>query len=137
MLPSTVGGDVVRIARCSKSVDSTTTAFASVVLERLTGMIALPLLVIVGFLLRPSLFHVQHSWLALFTAGATLGVLGLILVLAGHPSLAGRFASNENWTRFIGAVFQGVDRSRRSRAEPARARRRGDLPAVDPRRTWR
>ena len=120
VLPSTVGGDVVRIARCSKNVNSTTTAFASVVLERLTGMIALPLLVIVGFLLRPSLIHVTHSWLALFTAAATLGVLGLILVAAGHPGLAGRFQSNENWTRFIGAVFQGVDRARRDRAQSLR-----------------
>ena len=69
VLPSTVGGDVVRIARCSKNVDSTTIAFASVVLERLTGMIALPLLVVVGFVLRPSLFHVEHAWLALVHRG--------------------------------------------------------------------
>ena len=120
VLPSTVGGDVVRIARCSKTVDSTTTAFASVVLERLTGMIALPLLVVVGFILRPSLLHIPHSWLALFTAAATLGVLALILIAAGHPSLAGRFESNENWTRFIGAVFQGVDRARHDRAQMLR-----------------
>jgi hypothetical protein len=120
VLPSTVGGDVVRIARCSKNVDSTSTAFGSVVLERLTGMIALPLLVVVGFVLRPSLLHVEHSWLALVTAGATLSVLVLILVLAGHPGLAGRFENNENWTRFIGAVFQGVDRARRDPAQSLR-----------------
>jgi uncharacterized protein (TIRG00374 family) len=113
VLPSTVGGDVVRIARCSKNVDSSTTAFASVVLERLTGMIALPLLVLVGFALRPSLLQVAHTWLALLTAAATLGTLALILVAAGHPGLAGRFETNQNWTRFIGAVFQGVDRARR------------------------
>ena len=45
--------------------------------------------------------------------GATLSVLVLIVIAAGHPSLAGRFAANENWTRFIGAVFLGVDRARR------------------------
>jgi len=120
VLPSTVGGDVVRIARVSKNVDSTTTAFGSVVLERLTGMIALPLLVIIGFVLKPSLIHVQHTWLALVTALATLGVLGLILIAAGHPGIAGRFRNNENWTRFIGAVFQGVDRARHDRAQSLR-----------------
>jgi uncharacterized protein (TIRG00374 family) len=113
VLPSTIGGDVLRVTRCAKTVGSTTTAFASVVLERLSGMIALPLLVLVGFALRPSLFHVAHAWVALFTAAVTLGALGLILIAAGHPGLGGRFASNDNWTRFIGAVFHGVDRARR------------------------
>jgi uncharacterized protein (TIRG00374 family) len=113
VMPSTVGGDVVRVARCAKNVGSTSVAFGSVVLERLSGMIALPLLVVVGFALKPSLLHVEHAWLALFTASATLSVLVLIVIVAGHPGLAGRFASNENWTRFIGAVFIGVDRARR------------------------
>ncbi len=119
VMPSTVGGDVVRVARVAKNVDSTTVAFGSVVLERLSGMIALPLLVVVGFALKPSLLHVEHAWLALFTAGATLGVLVLIVVAAGHPGLAGRFATNENWTRFIGAVFIGVDRARRDVGQAA------------------
>jgi len=113
VMPSTVGGDVVRVARVAKNVDSTTVGFGSVVLERLSGMIALPLLVVVGFALRPSLIHVEHAWLALFTASATLSVLVMIVIAAGHPSLAGRFADNQNWTKFIGAVFLGVDRARR------------------------
>jgi uncharacterized protein (TIRG00374 family) len=119
VMPSTVGGDVVRVARVSKNVDSTTVGFGSVVLERLSGMIALPLLVVVGFALRPSLLHIEHAWLALFTASATLSVLVMIVIAAGHPSLAGRFADNENWTRFIGAVFLGVDRARRDVGQAA------------------
>jgi uncharacterized membrane protein YbhN (UPF0104 family) len=113
VLPSTIGGDVLRVARLGKTVGSTTTAFASVVLERLSGMLALPLLVVVGFAFRPSLLHADHAWFALVVAAITLSVLGLILLAAGHPSVAGRFARNENWTRFIGAVFQGIDRGRR------------------------
>ncbi len=114
VLPSTIGGDVLRVTRCAKTVGSTTTAFASVVLERLSGMIALPLLVFVGLACRPSLFGVAGTWLAATVAAATLGGLALILFAAGHPAIAGRFAGNENWTRFIGAVFQGVDRGRRN-----------------------
>jgi uncharacterized protein (TIRG00374 family) len=113
VLPSTIGGDVLRVARASNTTGSTTTAFASVALERLTGFVALPLLVFVGFAVRPSLLDVDHAWTALLVAGVTLGALTLILVLAGHPRLAGRFAGRTNWMRFIGAIHLGVDNLRR------------------------
>jgi uncharacterized membrane protein YbhN (UPF0104 family) len=113
VLPSTVGGDVLRIARVTKDTDSREIAFASVVIERLTGFFALPLLTIVGFLARPDLFEYGRSWIALAIAGATLGFLGLILVLAASPRLAGRFKDHENWMRFIGTVHVGIDRLRR------------------------
>lgn len=112
VLPSTIGGDVLRVSRCSATTRSPTVAFASVVLERLTGFVALPLLVAAGFLLRPSLLDAERAWLALLVAGVTLGALGAILFLAGHPAIAGRFRDNDNWTRFIGSVHDGVDRLR-------------------------
>jgi glycosyltransferase 2 family protein len=112
-LPSTIGGDVVRVARVSTTINSPTVGFASVVLERLTGFLALPLLVFFGFLLRPSLLEEKHAWIAVAVAGASLAILGLILLVAGHPRIAGRFAERENWTRFVGAVHLGVDRLRR------------------------
>jgi hypothetical protein len=55
---------------------------------------------------------------ALAIAGGTVGALGLILVIAGSPHLAGRFAKHQNWMRFVGAVHVGVDRFRH---EPRRA----------------
>src|SRR4051812_29359585 len=113
VLPSTIGGDVLRISRVSNETRSTTTAFASVALERLTGFVALPLLVFIGFLLKPSLLDEDKAWIALLVAGVTLGALSLILVLAGHAKLAGRFTDNTNWTRFIGAIHLGVDKMRR------------------------
>src|SRR4029079_6833692 len=36
-----------------------------------------------------------------------------VLAAAAHPRAAGRFADNQSWTRFIGAVHVGVDRLRR------------------------
>jgi glycosyltransferase 2 family protein len=113
VLPSTIGGDVLRVSRVSNNTGSTTIAFASVALERLTGFVALPVLVFAGFAVRPSLFDVDRSWVALLVGGITLGLLTLILVLAGHPRLAGRFTDNTNWTRFIGAIHLGVDNLRR------------------------
>ncbi|HET9730068.1 MAG TPA: lysylphosphatidylglycerol synthase transmembrane domain-containing protein [Acidimicrobiia bacterium] len=112
-LPGTIGGDVLRVSRLSTSIESSTTAFASVVLERLTGFLALPAFVLLGFVVRPSLLDHNHAWIALLIAGITLTVLAVILFAAGHSRVAGRFADNDNWTRFIGAVHVGVDRLRR------------------------
>ncbi len=113
VLPSTIGGDVVRVARASNTVGSTEVSFGSVVLERLTGFVALPLLVFAGFAIRPSLIDHAHSWIALLVALTTLVLLAIILFAAGHPRLAGRYAEKESWARFIGAVHLGVERLRR------------------------
>jgi glycosyltransferase 2 family protein len=118
VLPSTVGGDVLRVSRISKSTKTTDIAFASVVLERLSGMVSLPLLTCVGFLLEPSLRDVPQAWIALAIAAGTFGALLAILAIAGSPKLAGRFASHQNLMRFVGAVHVGVDRLRR---DPRRA----------------
>lgn len=112
VLPSTIGGDVLRVSRGTATTGSGSVAFASVVLERLTGFIALPLLVFTGFLLRPSLLDNNNAWIALAIAVGTLALLAVILVVAGHQRLAGRFADNENWTRFLGGVHIGVNRLR-------------------------
>jgi glycosyltransferase 2 family protein len=113
VLPSTIGGDVLRVSRGTVTTGSGTVSFASVALERLTGFVALPLLTLVGFVLRPSLLEVDHAWIALVISGVTLVGLVVILVLAAHPRLAGRFRDHENWMRFVGAVHIGVDRLRR------------------------
>jgi glycosyltransferase 2 family protein len=117
VLPSTIGGDVVRVSRSAKSAGSADVAFASVVIERLTGFVALPLLTLVGILIRPSLLDVPHAWISLVIAAVTVVALVIILTVAGSPHLAGRFAKRQNWMRFIGAVHIGVDRMRR---EPGR-----------------
>ena len=44
VLPSTIGGDVLRVTRLTTEIGSGPTAFGSVALERLTGFIALPLI---------------------------------------------------------------------------------------------
>lgn len=113
VLPSTIGGDVLRISRAATTVRSAEISFASVALERLTGFVALPLLVFAGFAGHPEMLDQDAAWVALVVAGVTLGVLALVLWIAGHPRLAGRFADHLNWMRFVGAVHVGVDRIRR------------------------
>ena len=114
-LPSTIGGDVLRVSRLSASSEVPgTSVFASVVIERLTGWIVLPLLTLTGLLLRPSLLRLGvASRLALALSFGTLLLLAGIVSAAGHPRVAGRFAANEGWTRFIGAVHLGIDGLRR------------------------
>jgi hypothetical protein len=113
VLPSTIGGDVLRISRATKTTGTGDVAFASVVIERLSGFVALPLLSFTGFLIEPSLLDVPHAWVALVIAGVTVIALVLVLALAASSRLAGRFAKHENWMRFIGAVHVGVYRMRR------------------------
>src|SRR6187431_2733172 len=82
VLPSTVGGDVLRISRSSQDTGSREVAFAAVVLERLTGFVALPLITFFGFAIRPELIDEPRAWLALVLAGATVGFLAILLILA-------------------------------------------------------
>lgn len=115
VLPSTIGGDVLRVGRASNSTGSMSTAFASVALERLTGFLALPVLSILGFLAMPSLLEgdtARASHITLLVDAVSLIALLGILLLAASPRLAGRFREHENWMRFIGAVHLGVDRLR-------------------------
>jgi glycosyltransferase 2 family protein len=112
VLPSTIGGDVLRVSRSAKNVGSSETAFAAVALERLSGFVALPIICLFGFLVDPSLLESSTAWVALLVSGITLAALAAIVVLAAHPRMAGRFREHENWMRFIGATHVGVERIR-------------------------
>ena len=113
-LPSTVGGDVLRITRLGSETGDSASPFASVVLERMSGWIVLPGLTFAGLLINPTLRSLGRA-----TAVATLvGVLTLlalagVLFAAGHPRMGGRYQGNDGWRRFMGAIHLGVDRFRR------------------------
>jgi uncharacterized membrane protein YbhN (UPF0104 family) len=113
-LPSTIGGDVVRVARLGRDTGETADAFASVLLERLTGWLVLPLLTFAGFSLDPSVRGAAAATqLALVVGIVTLVALIGILVAADHPRLLGRFAQSDGWRRFAGSVHLGTQRLRR------------------------
>lgn len=117
-LPSTVGGDVLRVARLSAGNGRPPESFASVVLERLTGFVVLPLITLVALFGNPTLLHLgTASHLALALSLGTLGVLAVILVVAGNSRLGARLAGHANWLSFLGAVHLGLDRMRRHPGE--------------------
>lgn len=113
VLPTTIGGDVLRVTRLSRETGESPKTFASVVLERLTGWLVLPLISVAGFLVNPPLQHLGTATrVALGLAFATLLGLGILLYAVADQRIGGRFAAKEGWRRFAGAVHLGLDRLR-------------------------
>lgn len=112
-LPSTIGGDVLRVTRLSASNGERPGTFASVVLERLTGWLVLPLLILGAMVINPTLADLgTASAVAFGLAGATLVLLVAVLVAVMSPRLGGRLSGSSGWRRFAGAVHLGLGRLR-------------------------
>jgi glycosyltransferase 2 family protein len=119
-LPSTVGGDVLRVTRLSAGNGHPPESFASVVLERLTGFVVLPFITLVALVGNPTLLHMgTATQLALVLSLGTLVVLAVIVGVAGNSRLGARLAGRANWLSFLGAVHLGIDRMRRHPSEAA------------------
>jgi uncharacterized membrane protein YbhN (UPF0104 family) len=113
-LPTTIGGDVVRVSRLSKDTGDAPGSFASVVIERLTGWIVLPVITGLGFALDAELRHEGHQTeVAMAIAAFTLAALGGLLYAVDHQRVGGRFGEQDGWRRFASAVHLGVGRLRR------------------------
>ncbi|MBK5223881.1 MAG: flippase-like domain-containing protein [Acidimicrobiia bacterium] len=113
VLPTTIGGDVLRISRLSRETGSGPTTFASVVLERLSGWIVLPLITLTGLAANPGLRELgRATTFATIIAVVTLVALATVVVLAADRRVLGRFASTDGWPRFAGAVHLGVTQLR-------------------------
>jgi len=111
VLPSTIGGDALRVSRLSKDTGDGPTVFASVVLERLTGWLVLPVITLVGLLVNPGLRDLgRASKLAGGVALATLVLLVVVLVLTGRQGrgLEGRLEQHDGWRRFTAATRYGI-----------------------------
>jgi uncharacterized membrane protein YbhN (UPF0104 family) len=114
VLPTTIGGDVLRAARLAGDTGDAADSFASLIIERLTGWLVLPLLTFVGFALDASVRGMgRRAALALAISVGTLVALVAILFVADHPRLGGRFTHRDGWIRFLGSVHLGVSRLRR------------------------
>ena len=113
-LPSTIGGDVLRVARLSAASGRGPDSFASVVLERLTGWIVLPLLTLAALALNPGLLQLGlASQVALGVSIGTLLLLAVVLMVAGSPRIGRRLQGHDGVLGFLRAVHLGVQRFRR------------------------
>ncbi len=113
-LPSTVGGDVLRVTRLSAANGQGPASFASVVLERLTGFFILPFITLAAVAVDPELLGLGRATdVALVLSLGTLVVAVALLALAASQTLGGRLAGRERWWRFVAAVHLGVAQIRR------------------------
>lgn len=114
VLPTTIGGDVLRVSRLSRESGESPASFASVVLERMTGWLVLPVITYVGFAVNPGLTHLGTATLvAMALATSTLVLLVTVMIAVASHRFGGRWTGTDGWRRFAGAVHLGLERLRR------------------------
>lgn len=116
-LPTTIGGDVLRMSRLSAANGEPPRSFASVVLERLTGWVVLPVISLVTLAINPGLLRppiLSSSRLVVVISLVTLTALAVLLVAASSRWLGRRLAPRAGWTRFVNAVHFGLNRFRQN-----------------------
>jgi uncharacterized protein (TIRG00374 family) len=114
VLPTTIGGDVLRVSRLSKENGESAESFASVVLERLTGWLVLPVITFVGLLVNPGLRHLGNATrVAVALSIGTLVALGVVLLGVASHRFGTKVAGSGGWRRFAAAVHLGISRLRR------------------------
>ena len=112
-VPTTVGGDLVRISRLTSDTDDGPHSFASVLLERLSGWIVLPAFTLVGLALDEELRGLgAPTRVAAITALLTLGALVLTLVLVGNQRFGRWVSKHDGWVRFVNGLHTGIDELR-------------------------
>jgi hypothetical protein len=81
LLPTSIGGDVVRALRCSRRLGTAHHAWSSTIFERLIGIVALALLAVPGIMQAPG--QVREIGVAI----GLVAVLSMILVLFAHAPI--------------------------------------------------
>lgn len=108
-LPTSFGGDVVRVLRQGRDTGDHADAFAATALERLSGWLVLPLLSSIALLLDPSLAGLgAASTVAIVINVVTvIGLIGVIWA-AGHRRAAARILGRSGWRRYLASVHLGI-----------------------------
>jgi len=119
VLPTTIGGDVLRVSRQTRDSGHGPNSFASVVLERLTGWLVLPVMTFAGLLVNPGLRHLgRATQVAVSLAAGTLVLLAVVMVAVASAHY--RDVDHEQgWRRFLAAVSLGIGQLRRHRGQAA------------------
>ena len=113
VLPTTIGGDILRVSRLSRDAGESPDTFASVVLERVTGWLVLPVITLVGLAVNPGLRELgTATQVALALAVVTLALLAGTLLAVSSRRFGARYAVRDGWRRFAGAIHLGLTRMR-------------------------
>ncbi len=109
-LPTTVGGDVIRVSRLGKDTGDRPTSFTTVILERLSGWMVLPASIFLGLALDANLRSLGAATSgAVSAAVVTLFVLLVIIIAAGNDYSGRLLARYENSLAWLHAVHSGID----------------------------
>ncbi len=110
VLPTTIGGDALRVHRLGKEIDHVPHSFASVVLERLSGWVVLPLITLVAFIINPGLLRLgSASRLAAIIAFVSLLALVGLLALSTSRMAGEKFGPHsQGWRRLVSATQLGL-----------------------------
>lgn len=112
-VPTTVGGDVLRVSRLSRDTRDGPVSFASVVFERLSGWLVLPIITFLGFGVNPGLTDLgSATTIPLYVAGFTLVGLLTVIVVLGSDWIGSMLDGRSGLLRFAEAVHLGIDRLR-------------------------
>jgi len=109
-LPTTVGGDVIRVSRLGKDTGDRPTSFTTVIFERLSGWMVLPASIFVGLMLDADLRALGAATRgAMVAAIVTLLVLALIILAAGNDYSGRLLARYESSLAWLHAIHAGLD----------------------------
>lgn len=112
-VPTTVGGDVLRVRRLSKDSDDAPGAFASVTFERLSGWLVLPAISLFGLLISSRVRGLgTPTRVALIVAVVCLVGLVAVLVLAGSEVVGRRLGERTGLLSWLNGVHTGIDSMR-------------------------
>lgn len=109
VLPTTIGGDVLRVSRLAQDNGTLHDSFASVVLERLTGWLVLPIITFIGLLLNPPLQHLGEATQVAFSLACGTLVALVLVVGAVAARRWGDMDATKGWKRFLAAVSLGLN----------------------------
>lgn len=112
-LPTTIGGDVLRVSRVGNETSDRPAAFASVVIERLTGWVVLPVLTLGALVVNRGLLEQGPARFALSLATIILVLLTAIVYLAEHPRVGGKVIGDSAIREALGAVHLELGTLRR------------------------
>jgi glycosyltransferase 2 family protein len=107
VLPTSIGGDALRVHRLARDTSHGPSSFASVVIERLSGWFILPVLTILALTINRGLLEFGPSRFALALAVVVLVGWTIVILIALSP-WAGRWGSDTGWRRFFAAIHEGL-----------------------------
>lgn len=109
-VPTTIGGDVLRVRRLGRDTGDAATSFTTVIFERLSGWMVLPGSIFLGLLLDANLRGLGAATrAAMIAAIITIVALGAILLAAGNDASGRLLDRYEEPLRWLHAVHEGLD----------------------------